>query len=208
MTRNWTILELQAVLAAILLAAPSPVRAADPEKEPLQEIVRRLENIEKGMTEIQKSAAAIKAEGLKINLLKGRIDKLEEQLSQVKPVVDALKKLVNGNVKQRVSTYPPDAVDDLARRVAELEKKLAPSVRVAKAPPDVGRVVLTNRYAEEITFVLNNRDIYRVLPGMTQVVEGYPAGVFTYEIRSPSWGPRDRTTSTLPVNQTVRLTVD
>jgi tetrahydromethanopterin S-methyltransferase subunit G len=207
MMRNWKTFGLQALLAATLLATPSSVRA-EPEKEvtELEKIVKRLEGIETALKEIQKSADIIQAEGLKIKVLKGRIDKLEEQVGSMQPVLDGLKKLMNG--KERVSAYPQDSLEDINKRLTEVEKKLSPSTRVAKAAPEVGRILLTNRYTEEITFVLNNRDVYTVLPGKALQVEGYPAGVFTYQIQSPTWGARDRVTSTLPINETVRLTVD
>jgi len=208
MTRNWSNLGLPALLTTTLLATQSAALALDPEKKPtdLKEILRRLENIENGLTEIQKSAASIRVEGLKINVLKGRIDALEAQVGKMQPVLDALRKLMNG--KERISAYPPEELDDLKRRLVDVEKKVGSSARIAKAAPEVGRLVLANRYAEEITFVFNNRDTYTVAPGMTRIIEGYPAGVLTYQIQSPSWGPRDRVTSTLPINETVRLTVD
>jgi hypothetical protein len=198
-------LGLQALLAAALLAVPMPARAADPEKDPLKDLGRRVENLEKGMTEIQNTAAAIRAEGLKISILKSGLDKLATQLDKMQAVVEALKKDLGG--KERLAAYPPDAVDDLAKRVAELEKKVGGSARVAKAAPEVGRILLFNRYAEEVTVHLNGRG-YRVLPGQTARVESFPAGVFTYQIESPTWGLRERVTSTVPVNETVRLTVE
>jgi flagellin-specific chaperone FliS len=210
MTRTWRLFGLQALLAAAFLTAPSSLRAADPEKkvDDLKEVVRRLENIEKGLTEIQKSADTIRAEGLKIKLLKDRIAKLEEHVGAMQPILDGLKKLLDGNGRGRISAYPSEAVDDLNRRLLEIEKKIGSPVRVANAAPEVGRILLTNRYAEEITIVLNNRDAYRVLPGRALTVEGYPAGVFTYQVQTPTWGARDRVTTTLPVNETVRLTVN
>jgi hypothetical protein len=57
-------------------------------------------------------------------------------------------------------------------------------------------------------FIINGRENIRLAPGTSRLVEGVPAGTFTYEVVSPTWGSRARKTTTLLANETYRITVD
>jgi hypothetical protein len=203
MTRSWTRLGMASALITALFAANPATRAED-----LKEIARRLKNIEDGMVEIQKAAELIVNQSLQVQKLNGRINRLEEKVAQFQTLLDALRK---GTRPERVSLYPPEAVDDIVKRLEQIERflneRVGPMARVARAAPEVGRIMLINRHSEEMLFIVNNES-YRVAPGATAVLDNRPAGAFTYEVVSPTWGQRARKTNTLMANETYRIIVE
>jgi outer membrane murein-binding lipoprotein Lpp len=210
MTRTWKMLGLSMFLAAAVLAGPSTTARADEAAPDLKDIARRIKNIESAMVEIQRNADAILKEGLKYQALVGRISELEEKMGKMQTQLDALKK--EGAPKERTSAYPPESIEEIQKRLAQIEdvlKRMGPAPRVSRFPPNnAGRIVLTNQYPEEMLFIINGRENFRLAPGTSRVLEGFPAGTFTYEVVSPSWGSRARKTTSLAANETYRITVD
>jgi septal ring factor EnvC (AmiA/AmiB activator) len=180
MMRTWKMFGLQTLLAAILSATPALATAGtENENADIKDIKQRLETIEKGLTAIQKSIDAIKAQALNVNLMNARLNKLEEKMAGLQTTLEALQK----QLKKQNTT------------------------QVSKAPPEVGKIVLTNRYDEEILFIVNNTS-YRLAPGTSSVLAEVPAGTITYEVISPTFGLVTRKTTTLAANKTININVD
>jgi archaellum component FlaC len=211
MTRTWKMFGLQTVLAAALTAAPALATGGpeDDDKKNKKTDSQRLDNIENALTEIQKSIEALAKGGtLKVEALKGRIKKLEEQLTDLQSTLDEVRKKLNK--KETTSGYPPEDMDDIKNRLTAIEKKLdkmTNSARIAKAPPEVGKIIITNRYSDEV-LVMINKESYRVPAGQTITVMDVPAGTFTYEVIADGFGSVKRKTTTLAANRTFRINVD
>src|SRR5262249_6053492 len=137
MTRTWKMFGLPTALALVLAGGPA-ARAGD--ETDLKDIAGRLKKIETGMAKNLEGADLVQAEGLRIKTLVGKINRLEEQVGKMQTLLDALKKVIPP--QDRVALYPPEAMD-IAKRLELIEKilaeRLGASVRVAKAPPEVGR---------------------------------------------------------------------
>jgi hypothetical protein len=205
MSRIWKMLILPAVLTGALIGRPCAVQAQDTD---MKEVLRRVKNIEGALEKILEAADQVKTEQLNTQRLKAKVNQLEEQVAKLQTQLDALRK---GSPRDRTALYPPEAMDDLVKRLDRIDRFLSerfgPNARVAKAPPEVGRIVLVNRYPEEMTFIVNN-ETFRLAAGASHVLEGFPAGPFTYEVISPTFGQRARKTVTLTANETHRVIVE
>jgi hypothetical protein len=219
MTRNWKMYGLQAFLAAALTAAPALATAGpednDTEKNEKKtdksdkDVTNRLNRLEKQIKEVLEAAKAITAEGLKIQTLKGRLDRLEADMGKVLEDLDTLKK-GKPEEKEEKKGKEGTGLDELKVRLDKIDKflesRFGPNGRIAKSPPtESGRILLTNRYPEEIIFIINGES-FRLAPGMSRLLDAQQAGPFTYEMISPRLGSRARKTTTLLPNQTFRLT--
>ena len=65
--------------------------------------------------------------------------------------------------------------------------------------------MFVNMYPEELLLRINGPD-YRVAGGTTLPLEGQPAGMFTYEVLSPTLGIRANKTTSLGANETFTIT--
>src|SRR5262249_38549795 len=163
-------------------------------------LAKAFEGISKDISELQKDVKALQASeaGLKLKLKNAvnRIAALEKQVGDMKKVPPDV--TLEGPTQ--------DVVEDIAGRLERIEKKLANGGQVqAKASPlpaATGRVVLVNLHPEQLLFVVNGRN-YRVGSGAPMVLDRFPAGAFTYEMISPTWGLRARATSTVPAGETI-----
>jgi hypothetical protein len=151
-----------------------------------------------------------------VKTLKANDDDTQIKLPSVLERVTALEKLLGNlrtqlqGVRDRVSLYPPndkDTLEEIKARLTQLQDAInrlqTGSGRIAKYGPETGRVNLVNMHAEDLLFVVNDRT-YRVAPGMSTLLE-LPAGAFTYEVISPSWGLRGRNTPVLRPGQTFTI---
>jgi hypothetical protein len=111
--------------------------------------------------------------------------------------------------KRDPALYPGAAMDDLKERLEKIEttlRKLADG-RISLSPPTgAGKIQLANLYPEEILFVINNKP-YRVPPNTTMDLPNQPAGSFTYEVISGTYGLRARNTPLLEAGKTYTITV-
>jgi hypothetical protein len=197
MTRSWKMFGLQTVLAAVLATAPTVATAAE-KKDKIKDLEDRLDKVGEGLTAIQ---LGIQKD---IGILDGKVKKLEKQLADLQETLEEIRKDLG--TRRRTSAYPRDPLEDIARRLARLERALLPRGRVAQSPPEVGRILLTNNYSDDITFVVNRRMI-TLAPGSSRLLDGMPAGRFTYEV---IWGggAGGRRTRTLTAGDTYRISVD
>ncbi len=210
MTRSWKMFGLQSALLAALAVTPAaPAPAAEDNKLDGKEITKRLDQIDKAIEEILKGGAsfndALRTERLRSEALAGKVKKIEDQLDDLKKGLDEIKKAVQGRGREG-----PDPLEDIARRLAEIERilKADGGARVSRFPADAGNILLTNRYPEEILFVINGKDTYRLAPGTSRMLDAFPAGTFSYEVISSVWGVRARKTTSLAAGETFRLTVE
>jgi hypothetical protein len=153
----------------------------------------------------KKVAEAVKA-ALDVEM-RGELNKLKDE---VKRLQDLVKDSKVSNSKTTEARAFDVGMEEIRKALDDIKQiLLKPRIAFSRpAPNNGGRIVLTNNYGEDVTFILNNREVFRLAPGQSRVLEGQPAGTFTYEILSPTWGSRGRTTSTILSNETVRLNVD
>jgi hypothetical protein len=225
MMRTWKTFGLQTLLAAALAAAPTAHLTAAEEKKATEtgDTAKRLKALEDGMKKVQEDADSIRAEGLKIKTLKDKVDQLKKDMDKVQDrltqldetIRDAIDKSIRDALKPREDGKgaigePPPVFKDILSRLSRLEdmlKDLSGKLQVARYPAATGRVLLTNRYPEEMLFIVNGRS-FRLAPGESRLLDNQRAGSLTYEVVSPTWGSRARKTTTLLASETLRLTVD
>jgi hypothetical protein len=207
MTRTWKVFGLQTVLAAALTAAPSTSVAADkPDKINGKELADRIEALEKDVKKLTTSIDAINTTLLKSKVMQQKIQGLEEAMGRVSvdlpKALDQLKELT-GKKKEYVPPEGADDIKDIKARLNRMEKildDLRKNGRISRyaAPDEAGRVVMTNRYTEDILFNVNGTR-YWLAPGTSRVLDGVPAGSVRYQVISPSYGLIvDRTRRLLP----------
>jgi hypothetical protein len=208
MTRIWKLLVLPA--AAAIVFAGTVFAQGDgqaPATDKAKQADKRLETISNDM-------AAAKADLL---LARNRLQSAQERFEQLeKEIADAKNDLLQLRGDRGPGTvttqplYPPEQanLEAIARRLAKIEQDLARLTnppRVSQYPaPATGRLKLVNDSVEEMQFVINGR-AFRVAPGAAHVVEGMPAGAFTYEVVSPTWGLRANRSTTLAAGETFTL---
>ncbi len=230
MTRTWKTFGLQTALAAALVVAPAASNAA-PEDTKIngKDLAKKIESLDKELKSLKQSIESINKELLKVKGLEGSIKSLEDSLEDIKENVkgslENAKKDMDGfrkdmgkvlatldELAKKNTTSTAKEVEELKARLDKIDKKLdvlRPDVSVRRYPPptELGRVLLVNRYPEEITFIVNGTS-YRLAPGGSRLIDGVPAGSFTYEVLSPSYGMVTRRTRTLLPNETSRIVVD
>jgi archaellum component FlaC len=131
-----------------------------------------------------------------------KIKTLEEQVALLKADMNRLQ-------KRDPALYPGVSVDDIKVRLEKIEMALSKlaEARTAYSPPSgAGKILLANHYPEEILFVVNNKP-YRLAPNTTMDLPNQPAGAFTYEVISGTYGLRARNTPTLEAGKTYTITV-
>jgi hypothetical protein len=224
MTRTWKTFGLQTVLAAALLATPTTGNAAkDSEKKvegKKKTLTERIEKLEKDLSRLSTSIVDIEATLLRTEKKADEIEKIEDRVkasfANVKKSLDGfgseLKALKEANTKKTGDYDTKKEIDDIRASLEKINKRLdslRPDVSVRRYPPpsETGRVLLVNRYPEEITFIVNGIS-YRLAPGVSRLIDGIPAGSFTYEVFSPSFGRVGGKTTTLLPSETNRIVVD
>jgi hypothetical protein len=223
MVRTLKLLMLPPVMTAMLAGIPA-VASAEGGGESKATVLEKLQQMDKRLEEsfkrIGDDMAALKADAL---MAKGQLqtarDKIEQfekdmadakkDLIQMRMELDEFKKGGSGTVTTK-PLYPPEqtSLESIARRLGKIEQDLArlnpPRVSQYPPAPPTGRLKLVNDSAEELQFVVNGR-IYRVVPGMTHLIEQVPAGPFNYEVVSPTWGLRASRSPTLVAGDTFTL---
>jgi archaellum component FlaC len=132
----------------------------------------------------------------------GKIKTLEEQVALLKGEMNRLQ-------KRDPALYPGVGVDDIKVRLDKIETALAKLAegRTSFSPPTgAGKIQLANLYPEEILFVINNKP-YRVPPNTTMDLPNQPAGPFTYEVISGTYGLRARNSPLLEAGKSYTITV-
>ena len=223
MMRNWTVLKFSSVIALALAVAPAvngqsdgPPDAKDDEK--LKEIEKKVDALLAGLAKVcNGDTACMKDLNEKLAKLKETTDNLQVMLSGsqdkialLEQRVDKLRKDIDNLLGRDKSMYPPvdkAGFDEILRRLIAIEAALkagGPSVSYSK--PTIGRIKLSNMYGEEMLFVINGK-AYRVAPFTYMMLEDQPAGVFTYEVISGTYGSRAKNAPTLVPGDTYIITV-
>jgi hypothetical protein len=184
MMRNWQTLF---VLTPLILSLSAPFAAAQNTDKFKGDPVE--ERLEKKLMEMQET------------LLK-TLTKLGDTIS---PELAALRK-ENQLLKDRLT----DSVNKLQAQIDTLQtdleqiKKGTGQVRIAKALPTTGKLLLVNEYPEDLVFYVNQRG-YTVKAGTSAQINDVPAGPFTYVLWSPRFSTTAPTTSMMDPNQTLTL---
>jgi hypothetical protein len=170
-------------LATLVLAAWAQAGDEGVEKkDPIKEINKKLENLSE---QLNKEFATIKAAFDKIGVDNTELNlKLQSALDRIKTLEKDLAQLKGEHKKVRDAFFSGPGVEK---------------------PAGGGRLVLVNHYMEDMLFIINGKP-HRIAPGKTVAFEAFPPGAITYEIVSPTWGLRARTTTTLAPGETITLT--
>jgi len=191
MKRSWKMLGLPSVLALSLWTAPvlgqDPPGVKGDKGDKFDEILKKLDDLNQSVN---------------------------KSFENVKRDVDALKNEVEGlktdaNLKLQAALLRIETLEKQMTQMRSDQRVMRESYfggPSANGPfTNTGRIVLVNHYFEDMTFYVNNIP-YRVAPGASATVAGQPAGMFTYEAVSPSWGSRGRQTRMLAANETFTIT--
>ncbi len=148
----------------------------------------------------------------------GSTDKdVGKKLDELRGAITALTKKVDG--LQSAATADKASLDEIRQRLGALEKALqtmqppafTDRSRSFYPPPGagaaVGRVLLRNDYAADVTLTLNNSTTFRVPAFQTREIGDVPAGPLTYQVFVDGWGPGAVIGTTLAPNKTVSLVV-
>jgi hypothetical protein len=130
----------------------------------------------------------------------GKIKALEDQVATLKSEISRLQ-------KRDPALYPAVGIDDIKVRLEKIETALARLAdgRTSFSPPaGAGKIQLANLYPDEILFVINSKP-FRVPANTTMELPNQPAGAFTYEVISGTYGARN--TPTLEPGKTYTITV-
>jgi hypothetical protein len=187
MLRNWKVL----ALAAIIAAAPPNILLAQ-EKRNDVDSSKAMERLEKMMQDVR-----------------SKMDNVDKSLG------DAFNKLAKDMSDLRNDIAP---LKDLALRIDNLERSLSKlktdmemlakngtQTRTSMSPSSTGRIQIVNNYPEKLLFEINGRP-YPVLPDRTEIIEGVPAGNFSYRVFSPQYGwIADTTSRMLDANRTFTI---
>ena len=216
MIRTWKTLALYSLIAMAPVAAQTPVAAGSTADDKLakriddlitlmNDAVKAINTASKGMDGVKLASVAVHTD---VDRLKTRIDDLEKLIKNLHAEVAYIGKKIpeNSTAADRAS------LDELRKQLASIEQTILrlrvpeSPTRIALSPPaPTGRVILANMYHEEMLFIINDKT-HRVLPGAVLPLESVPAGSVRYEVLSPTWGMRARSTTNLPANETFTLT--
>jgi archaellum component FlaC len=173
MMRTWKLIGLNALLAAMLAAAPA--LAEDPPKntdkpEELQKQLKGLRESVDKMNEVLESMKTLPSDmknfradyDRDMQSAKREINDLREDLRRLKSDVESLRKAPTG----------------LSR-----EAGFAPGMTTTPnlIPIPTGRVQLSNTWGAPVSVIVNGRS-YPVLPGEVRFTDPVPAGTFSYEV--------------------------
>lgn len=220
MMRTWTLLKLSSVMAVALAAAPAaagPTELGQDNVEKLKKIEEKLDSLllmsgdskadMKDLKErLKKLNDIIDATTVNLSSAISRLELLEKRVNDMRLEID---KIQSGSGYK--SLYLPEkaAIDDLKARLDAIAMMIAkgpPQPVVAAKVANLGRIQLANMYSEEMLFVINGKG-YRVAPFTTVMLENQPAGVFSYEVISGTYGVRGRNSPLLVAGDTYTITV-
>lgn len=235
MPRHWKMLGLASLLALALALVAPPARAGgtdgvNPEQDKLKTLQDAIAKMDAGLKkafdgiredidglrkEVKSLKAAYADASLKAADASMRATELEKQVAVLRAEMDAIRKRVPSD-GGTISLYPPGekkaVLDEILRRLTAIEQRLSQMQTTVQRPAfpqangGMGRVLLVNRHAEDVLFVVNGRT-YRVAPGASASLDGVAAGTFTYEVISPTWGlVRPTQTRTLAAQETFTIT--
>ncbi|MCI0680952.1 MAG: hypothetical protein L0Y71_02510 [Gemmataceae bacterium] len=233
MIRNWKTLALYSLLAVAPVATPTPLAAAGGVDEKTQkridemlttmnEAIKALNQATQGIGELRKDVRGVQTDidSLKTAAVKlradvdgsaTRVDDLQKLIGNLDAEVKYLRKRVNDSgVPSGRPTTDKASLDELMKQLSSIEQAIlklkSAEPRVSLSPPAAtGKVILANMYHEELLFIINGKR-HRVPPVTVSAIEAVPAGTLTYEVLSPTWGERARSTTNLPANETFTLT--
>jgi hypothetical protein len=196
MLRTWNTLKLSSLMAATLVMTPLPAlaQAEIPQNDlkTLQESVDALsKKLDAMNADINKALAGTYAD----------MKALKDAHMETKLKVAALE----GAVK---------ALTDVGILKAEMDKlqgrgtvMYPPEKNVANASPvSTGRIQMANMYPEDMLFVVNGKT-YKVAPFAIANLDNQPAGIFTYEVISGTYGRRGGNSPLLEPGKTYTITV-
>lgn len=232
MLRTWKMLKLASAMTAALAVSPIAF-GQDPkdskDKETTKTIVERIDKLERDLLEkldkalndkmnqtlleqirlLKTSALEKELEYLRsmLHAKDKEFERFDKEMKQLASAIDGIKKKIPA--EGTVALYPPDkTLEEIKTRLDQIEKALGKQPgqeRVANFPPNMGRMMLVNKYPEELLFVVNGRT-YRVGPNSAQPLENVPPGAINYEVISPTWGRRAARSTSLSANETLTLT--
>lgn len=173
---------------------------------------KSFEEVQKDIMKLQKELKSVKddktLQEMKLDSLNNKLKEFEDSIVKLQGDVGFLSKKVSD-----VKLYPPvdkSELVDIRYKLEQLEKMLQQikgGPYVAKFPPSgSGKIVLVNNTAEEITVLINNMS-YRVAPFSAYPLEGQPAGLFSYEVLSPTFGVLRKNTTSLNANETFTIRI-
>ena len=178
MTRTWKLIGLNALLAAMLAAAPALADDASKSTDKPDEVQKQLRDIKTDIKTLRES-----------------IDKMNEVLESMKTLpgdvkhfhsdynteIQASKRDIS-DLKEEMRRLKSD-VESLRKAPTGLSREagFAPGMTVNPNPIPTGRVQLSNTWSAPVSVVVNGRS-YPVLPGEVKFTEPIPAGTFSYEV--------------------------
>jgi hypothetical protein len=223
MIRNWKLFELAAVMAVavpspILLAGGNGTKDTDTKAilEMIKEVKTQVAEVKKqvdamdrclggALKNVANEVAAIKGDITPLTGLSLKMKHLNESFAGLKTELEKFKPAVPTD---RVTL---EDVKDVKDRLANIEKVLTrlqtePQTRTSLSPPATapGKIMLTNNYTDKLLFQINDQQVF-VQPGQSHVLEGVPAGPFTYKVFAPQQGWSQPQNRTLEPNRTFTL---
>src|SRR5262249_27351697 len=146
MSRNWSMLKLAAALSATLAVAPAALA-----QETIEEIVKRLDKMDKDIKAAFKSVTAdldnarnltLAQEG-ELSTIGNNVKKLERQMAKFGVDLENMKKRLNAEPVAGLDKTMLDEIRSELSQIKQTLSKLQPTAsqnRVALFPPNTGRV--------------------------------------------------------------------
>lgn len=181
MIRTWKTLAVAAVVAAVF-----PLAAVAGGQTDNKDIGKKIDDLRGAVEKLAKKVDGLKSQS---TADKAMLDDIRHRLSDVEKTLDTMKAPPPFTDRSK-SFYPP------------------PGGPPGPGAAGVGRVLLRNNYAADVTLILNNNARYRIAAFDSQEINGVPAGVLNYEVFVDGWGPRAARTTTLQPGKAVSLIVE
>ena len=182
--------------------------------ESLQTLTTDVQGLKKSISEVKADVVALQGEQLKqklqIESAKTQIDLVNEQIAKLQKRSVAAEP---GPLDPKTPVVEKANLEDIRLKLGSIEQailKLAPGKdRVSMSPPtaqptNTGRVMLVNMYTEDMLFIVNGQR-FRVAPNTSRALDAVPTGALTYEVVSPTWGPRSNDRTVLGANETFTI---
>jgi hypothetical protein len=203
---------------AMLLVTAASAIAQNPEKQetdPLKVVLKRLEDMEKGISEsfrnMRDDITKLQMEALRCHITGEKVLRLEDQLKKMQGEIDDMRRespprqsfSIDPNKKQIIAAD----LEDIRSRLLSMEQLLRTQPRVSYSAPVAvtSRLQLVNNYPEFLDFVVNGVS-YAVPPGEMRTVENVPAGMLNYFVVSRIWGARGAQSRNLVPGETFVIT--
>jgi hypothetical protein len=188
MSRDWRIVALAAMLAAMLVCAPS--RAG---KDELKDTKKDLEESIKAMRE---SVKAMQDSTKAMESLAEAVKKLSDEVAESRRQRDAEARMLN----ERLERIERELA---ARRPGVLTRE---SLSVSPAPPPTGTIRLRNTMGVPARVTMNGFT-YEVPPFASRILSNQPTGAFTYSIAAEGFAAAALVNSRLAPNETLTVTI-